>query len=288
MSAGFGPNLISSEPPSSPTATEPSRHRAQLVAARRRARMQVLICQVLLFAVLVGLWQWQTMTGAVSPFLYGSPAAIWLALVGTFEDGSIWSDLGATALETLIGFALGNAIGVTLGLLLWYSRFISRVLQPFILALGSIPIIALAPITIIWFGTGLASKVAMSTLSVVVVAIIIAYKGALGVDPDQTNLMRSLRARRSQIFRLLVVPASMTDIFAGLKLTVGFALVGAIVGEFMSSTQGLGHQIFKAGSLYAISAVFAELIITVVLALVLSGIVARGERILLPWRHDLS
>jgi NitT/TauT family transport system permease protein len=128
----------------------------------------------------------------------------------------------------------------------------------------------------------------MSTLSVLVVSIIIAYKGALGVDPDQINLMLSLRARRSQVFRLLVVPASMTDIFAGLKLTVGFALVGAIVGEFMSSTQGLGHQIFKSGSLYAISAVFAELAVTVVLALILSSVVTHVERMLLPWRHDLS
>jgi NitT/TauT family transport system permease protein len=122
----------------------------------------------------------------------------------------------------------------------------------------------------------------------VVVAIVIAYKGAMGVDPDQINLMRSLGARRAQIFRYLVVPASMTDIFAGLKMTVGFALVGAIVGEFMSSSEGLGHQIFKSGSLYAISAVMAELIATIVLALALSGIVVRMERWLLPWRHDLS
>ncbi len=115
-----------------------------------------------------------------------------------------------------------------------------------------------------------------------------AYKRSLGVDPDQINMMLSLRARRPQVFRLLVIPASMTDIFAGLKLTVGFALVGAIVGEFMSSTDGLGHEIFKSGSLYAISSVFAELAVTVLLALALSGAVARIERLLLPWRHDLS
>lgn len=261
---------------------------SEAVVRRRRQRIQVLLCQVLCFGLIIAIWQWQTATGAVSAFLYGSPSGIATALVAAVRNGSLWTDLTTTALETLAGFALGNVIGTTLGLLLWYSKFISRVLQPFILALGSIPIIALAPITIIWFGTGFASKVAMSTLSVLVVSIIIAYKGALGVDPDQINLMLSLRARRSQVFRLLVVPASMTDIFAGLKLTVGFALVGAIVGEFMSSTQGLGHQIFKSGSLYAISAVFAELAVTVVLALILSSVVTHVERMLLPWRHDLS
>jgi NitT/TauT family transport system permease protein len=289
MSARSGPNLISAETAAgSERATTARTRRFAAASLRRRAGLQVLACQIVCFLVVIGLWQWQTSTGRLSAFLYGSPSAIAAALLATARDGSLWQDLGITALETLFGFALGNAIGVTLGLSLWYSRFVSRVLQPFILALGSIPIIALAPLTIIWFGTGFASKVAMSTLSVVVVSVIIAYKGALGVDPDQINLMLSLRAKRPQIFRLLVVPASMTDIFAGLKLTVGFALVGAIVGEFMSSTEGLGHQIFKAGSLYAISAVFAELIVTVILALVLSAIVARVERLLLPWRHDLS
>lgn len=281
MSDRSGPNLTSVK-------AAPRFGTSEAITRLRRRRLQILLCQALCFMAIVALWQWQTTTGAVSAFLYGSPSGIATALVAAVRDGSLWTDFETTALETLAGFALGNVIGTTLGLTLWYSRFVSQVLQPFILALGSIPIIALAPITIIWFGTGFASKVAMSTLSVVVVSVIIAYKGALGVDPDQINLMLSLRARRSQVFRLLVVPASMTDIFAGLKLTVGFALVGAIVGEFMSSTRGLGHEIFKSGSLYAISAVFAELVATVFLALVLSAVVTRVERLLLPWRHDLS
>ena len=286
MSARSGPSSISVDTKAFDAGRR--NHASEARRARRLRRLQVVLCQLLCFLAIVGVWQWLTATGAASAFLYGSPSGVYEALMAAVRDGSLWIDFRTTALETLAGFALGNVIGTTLGLLLWYSRFVSQVLQPFILALGSIPIIALAPITIIWFGTGFASKVAMSTLSVVVVSVIIAYKGALGVDPDQINLMLSLRARRSQVFRLLVVPSSMTDIFAGLKLTVGFALVGAIVGEFMSSTQGLGHEIFKSGSLYAISAVFAELVATVVLALLLSGVVTRVERLLLPWRHDLS
>jgi len=174
-----------------------------------------------------------------------------------------------------------------IGLSLWYSRFVSRVVEPFIIALGSIPIIALAPIIIIWFGTGLVSKVAMSTLSVVIVALVTSYKGAVGVDPDQINLMRTLGASKFQIFRKLVVPASLTDIFAGLKLTVGFALIGAIVGEFMSSSEGLGHAIFKAGSLYVIPKVFAALVATIALALLLTFIVGKIERLLMPWRRQI-
>ena len=177
-------------------------------------------------------------------------------------------------------------LGTVLGLSLWYSRFVSRVVQPFVVALGSIPIIALAPIVIIWFGTGLASKIAMSTLSVVIVALVTSYKGAMSVDPDQINLMRTLGASKRHIFRKLVVPASLTDIFAGLKLTVGFALIGAIIGEFMSSSEGLGHAIFKAGSLYIIPKVFAALVATIALALVLAWAVGKLEQLLTPWRRE--
>jgi NitT/TauT family transport system permease protein len=203
------------------------------------------------------------------------------------RDGSLWRDTYVTGIETLLGFFVGNLFGTLIGLSLWYSRFISKVVEPFIIALGSIPIIALAPIIIIWFGTGLISKVAMSTLSVVIVALVTSYKGAVGVDSDQINLLRTLGASKFQLFRKLVVPASLTDIFAGLKLTVGFALIGAIVGEFMSSSEGLGHAIFKAGSLYVIPKVFAALVVTIALALVLTFIVGKIERLLMPWRRQI-
>lgn len=253
-----------------------------------RQTLQIALCQLLLASVLLGLWQWATGSAALNGFLFGSPSAIWASLVTMFRDGSVWTDIYVTGGETLAGFVLGNILGTAIGLSLWYSRFVSRVLQPFILALGSIPMVSVAPVVIIWFGTDFTSKVAMATLSVVVVSLVISYKGAMGVDPDQINLMRSLGAKKPQIFRYLVIHSALTDIFAGLKMTVGFALVGAIVGEFMTSTYGLGHAIFKAGSLYAISKVFAELAVTIALSLTLATIVSSVERWLLPWRHDLK
>jgi NitT/TauT family transport system permease protein len=245
----------------------------------------VLITQIAILIVLLGSWEFATTNSALNAFLFGSPSATWGFLVGMWKDGSLFTDTRITALETLLGFLIGNVLGTLIGLSLWYSRFVSRVVQPFIVALGSIPIIALAPIAIIWFGTGLASKVAMATLSVVVVALITAYKGAMSVDVDQINLMRTLGASKRNIFRRLIVPASLGDIFAGLKLTVGFALIGAIIGEFMSSSEGLGHAIFKAGSLYIIPKVFAALVVTIALALCLTYVVGKIEKLLTPWRQ---
>jgi len=255
---------------------------SRLRGMRRHAA--IIACQIGLLVALLVAWEEATGNAALSAFLFGSPSAIWEHLVGMAKDGTLLRYSWVTGLETVLGFLFGNVIGTVLGLALWYSRFVSRVMQPFIVAVGSIPIVALAPVVIIWFGTGIISKIAMSTLSVVVVALVIAYKGALSVDDDQINLMRTLGATKRQIFQKLVVPASLGDIFAGLKLTVGFALIGAIVGEFMSSSEGLGHAIFKAGSLYIISKVFAALVATIVLALALSYVVGKLERFLMAWR----
>ncbi len=264
---------------------------ARPFAARRwkrlRAALTILATQLAILAAFLSLWEHATSANSVFAFMFGSPSAIAGFLGQMVRDGSVFRDTYVTGLETLLGFFVGNLFGTLIGLSLWYSRFVSRVVEPFIIALGSIPIIALAPIIIIWFGTGLVSKIAMSTLSVVIVALVTSYKGAVGVDPDQINLMRTLGASKFQIFRKLVVPASLADIFAGLKLTVGFALIGAIVGEFMSSSEGLGHAIFKAGSLYVIPKVFAALVVTIALALLLTFIVGKVERLLMPWRRQI-
>lgn len=280
-------DLADSRPVAPAAAADEDRLAVETRKARRAAfRNAALVfgTQILVLAGFLAWWEYTTSQSSQSAFMFGRPSAIAGFLVQMARDGSLWRDTYVTGMETVLGFLVGNVIGTALGLALWYSRFVSQVMQPFIIAVGSIPIIALAPIIIIWFGTGLSSKIAMSTLSVVVVALVTSYKGATGVDTDQINLMRTLGASKFQVFRKLVVPASLTDIFAGLKLTVGFALIGAIVGEFMSSSEGLGHAIFKAGSLYIIPKVFATLVATIALALVLTFIVGRIERLLTPWR----
>lgn len=263
----------------------PKSARSARLRARILARAGIFASQIGLLAVLLWLWEGATAQDRQAAFLFGSPSAIFGFLVQMWRDGSLFRDTYVTGVETLLGFLLGNVIGTSIGLSLWYSQSVARVVQPFIIALGSIPIIALAPIMIIWFGTGLMSKVAMATLSVVVVALVTSYKGALSVDPDKISLFRTLGATKGQIFHRLVIPSALTDIFAGLRLTVGFALIGAIIGEFMSSSEGLGHAIFKAGSLYNIPKVFAALVATIALALFLTWLVGQLERLLTPWRN---
>ncbi len=286
MSPAVEPGTVSSIFRRTASAGPRTRAAREIRAQRIRQTGLVLLCQIVVLVLLLAIWEFITSRDQQAAFLFGSPSAIFRFLVGMWRDGSLFRDTYVTGLETVLGFVVGNVLGTVVGLSLWYSRFVSRVVQPFVVALGSIPIIALAPLVIIWFGTGLSSKVAMATLSVVVVALLTSYKGAMSVDPDQVNLMRTLGANKKQVFRKLVVPASLSDIFAGMKLTVGFSLIGAIIGEFMSSSEGLGHAIFKAGSLYIIPKVFAALVVTIVLALVLTYLVGKLEQVLTPWQRD--
>jgi NitT/TauT family transport system permease protein len=246
--------------------------------------VRVLGAQVLLAVGLLGLWELGVRLGWVDGFLFGQPSAIWTLVVKGLADGSTLHDVYITSSETVLGFLIGNSVGAVVGLLLWYWPFVHRVVKPFVVALGSIPIIALAPLVVIWAGTDLESKVLMSTISVVVPALLAAYEGAKNADPLKVNLLYSMSASKWQGFRMVVIPSSLTYIFAGLKLTVGFALVGAIIGEFISAKEGLGHAIFIAGSLYNIPRVFAALLATIVIALVFVYVVGRIERLLLPWR----
>ena len=153
------------------TAHDPSRtmlaapglryHGRRFRALRRNAL--VLACQIGVLVILLVSWELATAKSALNAFLFGSPTAVWGFLIEMWKNGSLVTDTRVTAMETLLGFVIGNVLGTLIGLALWYSRFVSQVVQPFIVALGSIPIIALAPICIIWFGTGLISKVAMAT-----------------------------------------------------------------------------------------------------------------------------
>src|SRR5216683_3242279 len=245
-----GPAMTADVDTAMPRSTDASEPIPAPVAGRRWKKLRsmaiVLATQVAILAAFLGFWDYMTSQNRAAAFMFGSPSAIAGFLGQMARDGSLWRDSYVTGSETLLGFFAGNLVGTVIGLSLWYSRFVSRVVEPFVIAVGSIPIIALAPIIIIWFGTGLISKVAMSTLSVVIVAFVTSYKGA-----------------------------------------VGFALIGAIVGEFMSSSEGLGHAIFKAGSLYVIPKVFAALVATIALALILTFIVGKIERLLMPWRRNL-
>ncbi|WP_413738272.1 ABC transporter permease [Sodalis sp. RH21] len=248
-------------------------------------RYTLLLLQILIVAGLLAGWEIGVRNGGISKFLFASPSMVWEVLVQRFQSGELLADIRITTYETLIGFAVGAVGGSILGLLLWYSKFISDLAAPFIAAIGAIPVLAIAPITIIWFGTEMLSKVVIVAFSCVVVSLTTSYKGALRTDPDLINLLRSFDASRTVIFVKLVVPSAMLWVVSGLRLNVGFALVGAIVGEYISSDAGVGHMILLGSSNFGMNIVLAGIVLVMIMMLIFNGLVALLERMILSWER---
>ncbi|NIA14246.1 MAG: ABC transporter permease subunit [Nitrospiraceae bacterium] len=217
-------------------------------------------------------------------FFFGSPYSVGRYLVVKSIDGSYLVNLGVTLLETTAGFVIGNLVGSFLGLSFWYSPRLSQVSRPYIVALGSIPIFAVSPIVIIWFGIGLPSKIALAAISTMVVATVHAFEGASQTDPRLLELLHSMRASKFTAFRKVVVPSAITWLFAGYRMNVAFALLGAFIGEFISAEAGLGHMIIQAMGLFNIPLVLAGVVGLCVISFVLTSMVNLAQKWLIPWK----
>jgi NitT/TauT family transport system permease protein len=165
---------------------------------------------------------------------------------------------------------LGNVAGIILGLFLAFFPILQRIAKPYIVACGAIPIFSIAPMMIIWFGIGFPAKVMMAFFSVFLVATVQAYTGAVEIEPDYLKLLKSMRASRRQIFFKVALPSSVSWVIASLKLTIGFSLLGAFIGEFISAERGLGYRILKEGGTYNIPGVLAALALIVFVAILLN------------------
>lgn len=233
--------------------------------------------------IFLAFWEYWSSLEPRHSFLFGAPSEIFSYLVKGIIDGTLIIDVAVTGFETVAGFLLGNAIGASVGLALWSSRTVFNLSKPYIVTLGSAPVFALAPVLIIWFGTGVLSKVLIATISTVFVALFQAYRGASEVNEEQVRMLRSFGATKWQVFKKIVVPSSMVWVVAAFKLNIGFALLGAFIGEYISSERGLGHLILVAGGLYNVSLLFTGVLLMVTIALVLDAIVGKLEAPFRRW-----
>ena len=203
-----------------------------------------------------------------------------------WSSGDLLSDTWYTLFEAILGFVIGTIFGSLLGLALWYSAFVARLVEPFIVAINSVPKIALAPIVVLWFGTGLVSKVMLSVSLTAIVALIAAYQAAKDADVDLQSLLISMGADKHQVFFKAVVPSTLPSIIATFRINIGFGLVGAVVGEFISSQRGLGHLIYTASSLYDLNTVWVGLFTLMIMGFVLYYVIDIIERTSLPWKQS--
>jgi NitT/TauT family transport system permease protein len=258
--------------------------------ARRRINFDTSLGRAVLQAAAVigffALWEIGVRAGWISAFLVGSPFGIFADGTKMLISGDLLSDTWYTLFEAILGFVIGTIFGSLLGLALWYSAFVARLVEPFIVAINSVPKIALAPIVVLWFGTGLVSKVMLSVSLTAIVALIAAYQAAKDADVDLQSLLISMGADKHQVFFKAVVPSTLPSIIATFRINIGFGLVGAVVGEFISSQRGLGHLIYTASSLYDLNTVWVGLFTLMIMGFVLYYVIDLVERTTLPWKQS--
>ena len=245
---------------------------------RPLATWQLVLLQCLVVAAILVIWELAVRTGLAKVYVYGQPSGILAKAVVLVESGEWWKHTRITAIEAMVGFTIGSALGSLAGLALWIAPNLAAVLRPVMVAINGVPKIALAPLIIVWFGIGIEAKIAIAAILSFIVSLIATFAGTAEVDPDLIRLMRSLGARRLQIWSKVVVPSTLPWMISALRLNVGFSLIGAVVGEYISAKEGLGYLVYYSGVLYDLSAVWVGIFSLMALALLLDLVVSRIER----------
>ncbi|WP_330439697.1 ABC transporter permease [Streptomyces griseoaurantiacus] len=260
---------------------------ARARAARRRTLL-VTAARVLVLVLVLGLWELLSRTEVIDPFNFSMPSKIWEQTWTWITHGTALGSLGEqiwyTLQEALLGWVFGVVAGVVLGIALGRIAFLADILGPYIKVLNSIPRIVLAPIFVIWFGLGPASKIASAVVLVFFPVFFNAFQGAREVDRNLVANARILGAGDRRVTFQVVIPSATSWIFTSLHVSFGFALIGAIVGEYIGATKGIGLLVAQSQGTFNAAGVYAAMVILAAVALVAEGLLTFTERRIFRWK----
>lgn len=254
----------------------PARKQFLLAYKRRERFIRLMRYAILLF--LLFFWELAARAGWIDPFITSSPSRVAATVLRLFRDGELFLHIGITLYETVAGFLIGTLLGTIFAALFWWSPVVCRIADPYLVVLNALPKIALGPILIVWIGAGTGSIIVMAVLISLVVTIVTVLSGFQEITDDTQLLMYTLGADKMQVFRLVVIPASIPTIVAALKISVGMSWVGVIVGEYLVSSAGLGYLIVYGGQVFKLDLVMASIFVLCALAALMYYGVAFLER----------
>ncbi len=240
---------------------------------------------LLAVATFIAVWQLLVVANDYPAFILPGPVAVWTELLRSIQTPSFWGHISVTLIEVLSGLFIGATLAIVQGYVLAKSPLLNSILSPLIVASQAVPIVAIAPLLAIWFGYGLTPKIVTSALIVFFPILITVASGLRAIEPNLRDLMRSLQANRRQMFFKLELPAALPIILSGFKVGATLSVIGAIVGEFVNSDQGLGFLIKQGNGEYNTARTFVALIALMVMALLMYGSVALLERKWLAWKR---
>jgi NitT/TauT family transport system permease protein len=267
-----------------------TRRRGRILRVERRwPAWQMLLLQIAIVVGVIGFWELAARYDWIDAFYWSYPSQIAAKFAVFVTTGQAAVDTAFTFEATIMGFALGTLVGSIIGLSFWWSRNYASLAQPFLICFEATPKLALAPMIVIVFGIGLASKIAIGTALIVVVTTLTTATAVREIDQDSEKLFYSLGASRWQVFIKLVIPSALPWIVSSLRINIGLALTGAVIGEFVSSQHGLGRQILYAGQTYDVAMIWVAISILATLSIAMYLAVGQIERVLLKGlRHEVT
>ncbi|WP_445669818.1 ABC transporter permease [Paenibacillus sp. FSL R10-2199] len=249
-----------------------------------RRKTQVLIVRSSILILFFVLWEAGARLGWIDELLFSYPTKVFQQIWDDMVSGSLWPHLGMTVGETVVGFILGTLLGTLLAVIIWWSPFLSAVLDPYMVVFNSMPKVALGPIFIVMFGAGF-TAIVVTTLSItVIITTLVVYNSFCSVDPNLVKVVRSFGASRVQEFNKVILPASFPTVVSTLKVNVGMSWVGVIVGEFLVAKSGLGYLIIYGFQVFNFTLVMSSLLIIAAVATAMYQLVVYVEKLLLSRR----
>ena len=251
----------------------------------KRKNVSVHVLRIAILIVLLGIWELFAETGITDPFITSSPSRIAKTIKNLFTENNLLYHSAVTLYETFAGFLIAVTAGYVIALLLWWSETLRRILEPYIVVLNSLPKIALGPVIIVWFGAGSKAIIFMAILIGIIVAIITMLNGFLATDKNKILLLRSMGATKFCILLKLVVPGSLPTFISMLKISVGMAWIGSIMGEYLVSRAGLGYLIVYGGQVFKLDLVMSATVVLCVLAASMYALVALLEKLIIKYKN---
>ncbi|OLF18597.1 ABC transporter permease [Actinophytocola xanthii] len=248
--------------------------------------MVVRIAQVAIAVVGIGTWEILVRADVMDAFFFPRPSDIAEQIGDWVSDGDIFDHLLITLTEALLALVIGSVLGLVVGFVLARWQLLAEIFDPYIKMLNSLPRVVLAPIFLLWFGLGIWSKVVFGVTLVFFIVFFNTYQGVREVSAVLVNNARILGAKEGQMLRHVFLPSALTWIFSSLHVSVGFAIVGAVVGEYLGASEGMGYLISEAEGVFDTTGVFAGMVVLAAVVLVIDLVVHRVERFLLRWKPD--
>ena len=246
--------------------------------SKRRYKLLVLFTQIILLVFIIGIWQVLANKGIINTFIASSPSKILDTIINLIKSNNLFHHIWVTLYETLVSFILGTIIGIFIAIMLWFNKFIAKVVDPYLTIINSLPKVSLGPIIIIWAGANVKSIIIMALFMEIIITIITVYNGFNSTDKNKINLLRSMGANRYQMLKYLILPNSYPTIISSLKINISMSLIGVTMGELLVSKEGIGYLIIYGSQVFNLDLVITGIFILAIVSAIMYYLVLYIEK----------